>query len=108
MATMAKLHAQRTQPSTQTVTSDDKNGALRKTIRASLENKLDGWKLVGVRIRGVEGKTVEGFLKVDVGKGERLLVDFKAALTPEGGLSSVEVGGKNISLATGPATKRPR
>ena len=105
---MAKLHAQHTQPSTQTVTSDDKHAALRKTIRASLVNNLDGWKLVGVRIRQVEGKTIEGFLKVDDGKGERLLLDFKASLTPEGGLSSVEVGGKKISLAPGQATKRPR
>jgi hypothetical protein len=79
-----------------------------RIIRAGLENSLEGWKLVGVKIRRVEGKNVEGFLKIDGGKGERLLVDFKATATPEGGLSSVEVGGKKIPLASGQATKRTR
>jgi len=82
--------------------------ALRRTIRTALEHSLQGWKLVGVKIRRVEGKSIEGFLKIDEGKGERLLVDFKATATPEGGLSSVEVGGKKISLTAGHVTKRTR
>ena len=109
MATVApKLHAQRTQPRARTGTPDDNEAALMRIIRAGLENSLEGWKLVGVKIRRVEGKNVEGFLKIDGGKGERLLVDFKATATPEGGLSSVEVGGKKIPLASGQATKRTR
>jgi len=58
-----------------------------------------------MQIRQVEGNTVEGFLKVEGKKGERFLVDFKAASTVGGGLSSLEVDGKKIVVTAG-ATRR--
>jgi len=53
-----------------------------------------------VQIRQAEGNKIEGFLKVDGDKGESLLVDFMASSTPGGELSSLEVGGKKIVVAT--------
>ena len=104
-----KLHAQRTQPRARIADTSEVNEAeLRRVVRATLEHSLGAWKLVGVKIRRVEGKNIEGFLKIDEGKGERLLVDFKATATPEGALSSVEVGGKKIALGSAHGTRRTR
>jgi hypothetical protein len=94
------------QPWTRAVTVDGQDAALTRSIRGVLESYLDGRKLVRVKVRQVEGKNVEGFLKIYGGKGERLLVDFRATSTPLGGLSSLEVGGKKIALALGPAAKK--
>lgn len=70
-----------------------------------LDDYLNGRRLVKVKIRLIEGSKVDGFLKIDGGKGERLLVDFKATATPQGRLSSLQVGGRRISLV-GDAAKR--
>lgn len=71
---------------------------LAKSIRGSLESYLKGRKLVRVQIRHVEGSKTEGFLKIGTDKADHLLVDFKAISTPRGGLLSLEVGGRKISL----------
>jgi hypothetical protein len=70
-------------------------------MKAALANYLKGRRLAQVQIRNVEGSKVEGFLGILGGEAERLLVDFKATSTPQGGLSSLEVGGKKISLVVG-------
>jgi hypothetical protein len=89
--------------------SQDRAAVFAKGIKGALENYLKGRRLVRVQIRHVEGSKTEGFLKIEGGKAERLLVDFKATSTPQGGLSSLEVGGKKISLAVvGAPTKRAR
>jgi hypothetical protein len=77
-----------------------------KIIRGPLEEYLNGRRLVQVKIRKSEGRNVEGFLKIDAGGGERILVDFKATKSPQGGLSSLDVGGRKIPLVLGPAAKR--
>ena len=69
---------------------------LPRNIKGALANYLKGRRLVQVQIRSVEGGKVEGFLWIMGGKADRLLVDFKANSTPQGGLSSLEVGGKKI------------
>ena len=71
-----------------------------------MDGYLNGRKLLSVKIRQAEGKNIEGFLKIEGGKGERLLVDFTATATAEGGLSSLEVGGRKISIAAGLAARR--
>ncbi len=109
MVTMKpKLRAEGAQPRTGAVTADDHEAAIARSIRVALEDYLDGRKLVVVKIRQVEGKNIEGFLKIDGGKGERLLVDFKATATPQGGLSSLEVGGRRIAVDDSATTKRIR
>jgi RNase P/RNase MRP subunit POP5 len=110
MATMApKLRAQRTLPRARIADTSEVNEAeLRRVVRSTLENSLGDWKLVGVKIRRVEGENIEGFLKIDEGKGERLMVDFKATATQDGALSSVEVGGKKIALASVHGARRTR
>jgi hypothetical protein len=79
--------------------------ALARKIQRALGTYLKGRRLVRVQIRHIEGNNIEGFLKIGSGRSERLLVDFKAALTPEGGLSALEVDGRKIVLAVG-ASKR--
>jgi len=87
--------------------SQDRDAILTKSMREALVTYLKGRKLVRVRIRQIDGSKIEGFLKIEGGKAERILLDFKATSTPEGGLSSLEVGGKKIPLDVG-TTKRAR
>ncbi len=105
LATPAKLPSVGKQQGPITV-SQGRDAMLMKSIKAALDGYLRGRKLVRVQIRHAEGSKTEGFLKIEGGKAERLLVDFKATSTADGGLSSLEVGGKKISLLNGPATKR--
>jgi hypothetical protein len=86
--------------------SQDRDALLIRSIKAALGTYLKGRKLVRVRVRQVEGSKAEGFLKIEGGKAERLLLDFKATSTSDGELSSLEVGGKKIVLASGAAIKR--
>jgi hypothetical protein len=79
-----------------------------RNIRGALENYLDGRRLARVQIRRVEGSKTEGFLKIEGRKGERLLVDFSAFSTPQGELSSLEVGDKKISVVVGATTRGAR
>jgi len=103
-----KLAAGSAQQRTRAATDDD-GVVLETRIRGALEKGyLRGRKLVGLKIRRVEGKSVEGFLKIDAGKDEHLLVDFRATSTEQGGLSYLEVGGRKISVAGGAATTRLR
>jgi hypothetical protein len=95
-----RLRANRTQPSPGAVTGEDHEAFLVRSIRVALEDYLNGRKLVRVKTRHAEGRSVEGFLKIEGVKGERLLVDFKATETPQGGLSSLEVSGRKISLVS--------
>ena len=109
MTTMApKLRAERTQPGTGTLAAGDHDAALRKGIRTALEEYLSGRKLVMIKVRQAEGRSIEGFLKIEGVRGERSLVDFKATSTPEGALSSLEVGGRKVSFVPGPASRRMR
>jgi len=101
-----KLRAERTQPRAGAIAAEDHNVALAKSIRAALEGYLKGRKLVEVKIRQVEGRSVDGFVKIEPEKGERLLVDFKASTTLEGALLSLEVGGRKISLDAALNTRR--
>ena len=78
---------------------------LAKSINGALANYLKGRTLAQVQIRNVEGRKVEGFLRILGGEAERLLVDFKATSTPQGGISSLEVGGKKISLVVRATTR---
>jgi len=103
-----KLRAERTQPSTGAVAADDDEASLARSIRGALEGYLSGRKLVKVKIRQVEGKSIEGFLKIEGGKGERLLVDFKATATQHGGLSSLEVGGRKVAVDYSATPRRTR
>jgi hypothetical protein len=108
MAAMGqKLRAERTQLRVGTPTQDDHEATFARSIRGAMEVYLQGRKLVMVKVREVKGKNIEGFLKIG-GKGERLLIDFRATATSQGGLSSLEVGGRKISVAPGPTTKRTR
>lgn len=107
MTTMvSKLRAERTQPGAGAVTGEDHEASLVRSIRVALEDYLNGRKLVRVKIRQTQGRSVEGFLKIEGGKGERLLVDFKAVGTPHRGLLSLEVGGRKVSLGPDSAAKR--
>jgi len=101
-----KLRAERTQPGTGTVAPEDNEASTARRIRGALDGYLGGRKLLKVKIRQVEGRSVDGFLKIEGGRGERLLVDFNATTTKEGELSSLEVGGRKISLDAGPAARR--
>lgn len=101
-----KLRAERTQSHAGAVAAEDHDVALAKSVRVALEGYLKGRKLVEVKTRQVEGRSVDGFLKIEGEKGERLLLDFKATTTRDGALSSLEVGGRKISLAVGPAARR--
>jgi hypothetical protein len=107
-ATPAKLHAGGTQPQGPAASRAGPDALLTKSLKGALENYLAGRKLVRVQIRHVDGSRTEGFLKIEGGKGERLLVDFKATTTPQGRLSFLEVGGKKISLDDGATTKQVR
>jgi hypothetical protein len=105
MALAPRLRAERTQQRPG-ANAEDHETSLMRNIRVALEDYLNGRRLVRVKIRQVEGRSVEGFLKIEGGKGERLLVDFNATKTPQGGLSSLEVGGRKVSLAPDAAAKR--
>ena len=100
------LRTEGTRPSKRDVPLDESEGSVARSIRGALDDYLARRKLVKVKIRQVEGKTVDGFLKIEGRRGERLLVDFGATTTQEGTLSSLDVGGRKISLAPGPAEKR--
>jgi hypothetical protein len=105
----AKQASGRRQPTAQGAITDDHDATLSRSIQAALEkNYLKGRRLVRVKIRQVEGNSIEGFLKIEETKGERLLVDFRATSTPQGGLSSLEVGGKKISVVVGAKTRGAR
>lgn len=86
--------------------TQDGAASLSKSIKGALATYLSGRKLVRVKIRQIEGSKIEGFLKIEGRKGERLLVDFKAVNAPHGGLSSLTVGGKKVSLELRPEPKR--
>jgi hypothetical protein len=101
-----KLRAERAQPITGDVAAEDRETSLARNIRGALQDYLSGRKLISVKIRQAEGKRVEGFLKIEGEKGERLLVDFNAAATPQGALSSLEVGGRKIVVDHSAMTKR--
>ncbi|HEV2389489.1 MAG TPA: hypothetical protein VGS04_02075 [Nitrososphaerales archaeon] len=89
--------------------SRDPGPALAKSVRAALGGYLQGRKLVEVKMRQAEGRSVDGFLKIQgEKKGERLLVDFKAVITREGTLSSLEVAGRKVSLAVTANARRTR
>jgi hypothetical protein len=103
---VTKLRAERTQPGTGAVAGEDHEASLTRSLRVALEDYLNGRKLVRVKIRQAEGRSVEGFLKIEGGKGERLLLDFKATEIPHGGLSSLEVGGKKVSIASDAPVRR--
>jgi len=99
MTSMApKLRAERTQPSTGTLEPEGNEASVARRIRGALDAYLGGRKLLEVKIGQLDGRSVSGFLKIEGKKGERLLVDFTATTTQEGGLSSLEVSGRKISL----------
>ena len=104
-AMVPRLRGERTQPRTGSVAPEDNEASLARSIRGSLEGYLGGRRLIKVKIRQVEGSSVEGFLKIEGGRGERLLVDFEAT-THDGALSSLHVGGRKVSLVVGPAERR--
>ncbi len=107
MTSMApKLRAERTQPGTGTVAPGDHEAQIARRIRGALDDYLGDRKLVRVKIRQLEGRSVDGFLKIEGRTGERLLVDFNAITTQQGQLSSLEVGGRRISLDAGPGERR--
>jgi hypothetical protein len=100
MRTMApKLRAQGTQPPTRAATPDGSEAALLRSIRTTLENHLKGRRLVSLKVRQIEGKKVDGILKIEGLKGELQMVDFKATTGPKGTLTFLEVGGRRISSA---------
>jgi hypothetical protein len=100
-----KLRAERSQPRTGTVAPQDSQASIARAIKGALTGYLSGRRLVKVKIRQIEGRSVEGFLKIDGGRAERVLVDFTATTTREGALSSLEVGGKKVSLVSNPNEK---
>jgi len=104
-ATTEKLPAEGTQHNPD-AHSHDAAGHLSRSIKGALGVYLNGRKLVRVKIRQVEGSKIEGFLKIEGRKGERLLVDFKAVSAPHDGLLSLEVGGKKVSFDAGQPAKR--
>jgi hypothetical protein len=106
-AMVPRLRGERTQPRMGSVAPEENEASLARSIRGALEGYLGGRRLVMVKIRQVEGSRVEGFLKIEGARGERLLVDFEAT-THEGALSSLHVGGRKISLVVGPTQKRTR
>jgi len=97
-ATTEKLPAEGTQHVPNAHPPHDPAGHLSRSIKDALGVYLGGRKLVRVKIRQVEGSKIEGFLKIEGRKGERFLVDFKAVSAPHGGLTSLQVGGKKLSL----------
>ncbi len=102
MTTMSpKLRAEHTQPRHGAGTAAEQESPLARSIRGQLEDYLNGRKLLNVKIRQAEGRNIDGFLKIEGSKGERLLVDFTATTTAEDGLASLEVGGRRISIAPG-------
>ena len=87
------------QRQTRTAPADRASLQLEGNILAALEKSyFKGRKLVGLKIREVEGNNVQGFLKISNAKGERQLVDFKATSTPHGGLAALEVDGRKIPI----------
>jgi hypothetical protein len=107
-ATTAKLPARGVQQHNLAPPPNDRAAMLTKSIKGALGDYLGGRKLVRVKIRHVEGGKAEGFLKIEGGKAERLLIDFRATSTAQGELSSLEVGGKKISLVATPVSKATR
>lgn len=103
-----KPRRERKRLGTRAVASEVREAALAKSMSRILQGYLNGRRLVTVKIRLVEGKSVDGFLKITGEKGERLLVDFKATATPQGQVSSLQVGARNIPLEAGASSKRSR
>ncbi|MDA4115657.1 MAG: hypothetical protein OK442_03775 [Thaumarchaeota archaeon] len=107
MTSMApKLRAQRSQPRTGTVAREDSHASLERAIKGALTGYLSGRRLSKVKIRQIEGRSVDGFLKIEGGSAERALVDFTATTTRYGALASLEVGGKKIPLVMNPNEKQ--
>jgi hypothetical protein len=85
----------------------DGEALLESSILRALERSyLRRRKLVELKIRQVDGSSIDGFLKLGGGKNERHLVDFKATSTPQGGISELEVDGRKIAVAPPRALKR--
>jgi len=109
MTSMApKLRAERSQPRTGTVATEDGQASIARAIKGALTGYLSGRRLIKVKIRQIDGRSVDGFLKIEGGGAERVLLDFTATTSPEGALSSLEVGGKKIPLVLNPNEKRAR
>ncbi len=103
----AKPAAADAQQRARATAAEDRGTALEGKIRLALEkNYLKGKKLVGLKIRQVDGNSVEGFLKISGVKGERRLVDFRVTSSSQGALTALEVDGRKISLAVSGAAKR--
>ena len=83
---------------TRVVAFEGSEAALARSMSRLLRGHLNGRRLVKVKIRSVDGKSVEGFLKIAGANGERLLVDFRATATPQGEVSSLQVGGRSVPL----------
>jgi hypothetical protein len=83
-----------------------KGPVLGRNINEALTTYLEGRRLVLVIIREVEGRRVEGFLKIEGGAGEHVMLDFKATSTPRGEISSLEVGGRRIAVGGGATATR--
>lgn len=92
-----KLHSQGAQPP-RASHAEGPEAALLRSVRATMEGRLKGRKLVALKIRQVEGKVVDGILKIESAKGELQMVDFKAFLGAGGSVSILEVGGRRITI----------
>ncbi len=93
-----KARPQGAQPLTKAAQPESAEGALLKSVRASMESHLKGRRVVSLKVRQVEGRNIDGILKIEGVKGELQMVDFKATTGsgPQGALSYLEVGGRKI------------
>ncbi|HUI01401.1 MAG TPA: hypothetical protein VLX56_07210 [Nitrososphaerales archaeon] len=87
--------------------SDD-SGSVPGAVRTALGEYLRGRRLVRVQVRRVEGRTVEGFLKIQGPNGERSLEDFSATMDQDGALSLLVVGGKRVGVARRSSARRSK
>ena len=74
---------------------------LKSPISKAVESYLKGGRLTQVRIRRLEGRVVQGFIKIE-SKGERHLLDFEAEVSRTGRLSSLAIGGRKICAGVKP------
>jgi hypothetical protein len=102
---LPKLRAQVSQPGVSTDPSGGREAAIIRTVRTSLGSSLKGKRIVSVKIRQLEGNNVEGILKLKTEKGELQMVDFKAVAQEQDSLSSLELGGRRISISHIPETR---